>query len=174
MPTSAEYLVISASLRSKSVSRVMAEHLSATYTKLGAANQLLDLREFPLPLCDGEAAYGHANLPLLAAPLQAARVILLATPIYNYDANAAVKNLIELTGKIWENKIVGFLCAAGGPSSYMSVMALANSLMLDFRCLVIPRFVYAHGEDFVDGKPSAKLAGRIDQLAEESLTIRRG
>jgi FMN reductase len=38
------------------------------------------------------------------------------------------------------NKVVGFLCAAGGKSSYMSVMRLANSLMLDFRCLIIPHF----------------------------------
>ena len=46
--------------------------------------------------------------------IEAARVIIVATPIYNYDANAAAKNLVELTGSAWEDKTVGFLCAAGG------------------------------------------------------------
>ena len=32
-------------------------------------------------------------------------------------SNAAAKNLIELTGKAWEDKIVGFACAAGANSS---------------------------------------------------------
>ena len=58
--------------------------------------------------------------------------------------------MIELTGSSWEDKIVGFLCAAGGTTSYMSVMAYANSLMLDFRCVIIPRFVYATGNAFDD------------------------
>jgi NAD(P)H-dependent FMN reductase len=51
----------------------------------------------------------------------------------------------------WEDKIVGFLCAAGGEASYMSVMAYANSLMLDFRCVIIPRVVFATSEAF-DGE----------------------
>ena len=43
---------------------------------------------------------------------RAADAILLAVPIYNYDVNAAAKNLVEHTGSAWENKIVGFLAAA--------------------------------------------------------------
>ena len=44
-----------------------------------------------------------------------------------------------------------FLCAAGGPHSYMSVMGMANSMMLDFRTIVVPRFVYATGKAVTDG-----------------------
>ncbi len=172
-PALPEYLIISASLRSASLSRLMAETLRDAYTKLDVTNQLVDLREYVLPLCDGEAAYGHPHVTTLSAMIEAARVIVVATPIYNYDANAAAKNLIELTGSSWENKTVGFLCAAGGASSYMSVMGLANSLMLDFRCLIIPRFVYAKGDDFNAKKtPSSELAARIIALAEASLKIR--
>ena len=57
----------------------------------------------------------------------------------------------------------------------MSIMGLANSLMLDFRCLIIPRFVYAKGEDFGSKKePTAELAKRIHALAEASMKIRNG
>jgi NAD(P)H-dependent FMN reductase len=168
-----EYLVISASLRSASLSRMMADVLRAAYAKLGVTHQVVDLREFVLPLCDGETAYGHPHVTTLSGLIKSARVIVIATPIYNYDANATAKNLIELTGKAWENKTVGFLCAAGGSSSYMSIMGLANSLMLDFRCLVIPRFVYAKGDDFTPEKqPSANLAARIYELADAAIKIR--
>jgi FMN reductase len=55
----------------------------------------------------------------------------------------------------------------------MSIMGLANSLMLDFRCLIIPRFVYAKGDDFAaKAHPTADLAARIMQLAEASMKIR--
>jgi len=55
----------------------------------------------------------------------------------------------------------------------MSIMGLANSLMLDFRCLIIPRFVYAKGEDFALKKePTAELNQRIQALAEASMKIR--
>src|SRR5256714_12133895 len=75
----------------------------------------------------------------LTAAVENADGILIASPVYNYDVAAATKNMIELTGSAWEDKIVSFLCADGGHASYMSVMSYANSLMLDFRCVIIPR-----------------------------------
>src|SRR5262245_61062542 len=109
----------------------MAEEIVRDYAGLGAAATLLDLRDYPLPLCDAESAYDDPNVGPLTETIRAARVVIIATPVYNYDANAAAKNLVELTGEAWEDKVVGFLCAAGGQSSYMSVLGLANSLMLD-------------------------------------------
>jgi len=100
---------------------------------------------------------------------------MIATPVYNYDVSAAAKNMLELTGSAWEDKIVAFLCAAGGMSSYMSVMSFANSLMLDFRCLIIPRFVYATGDSFNDDKLiDTKVAKRIGQVAAELVRVTNG
>jgi FMN reductase len=91
----------------------------------------------------------------------------MAAPVYNFYLSAAAKNLIELTGRAWTDKLVGFLCAAGGKSSYMSVMNVANSLMLDFRCLIIPRFVYADGASFqADRITDSDLQRRIVELAD--------
>ena len=137
------------------------------------SSAFLDLRAFNLPLCDGEAAYGHPDVGKCAELISGARVIIAATPVYNFDACAALKNLIELTGDSWEDKVVGFLCAAGGSSSYMSVMGLANSLMLDFRCLIIPRFVYATRNDFAGDKvPTEEVKARVARLAQASLGTR--
>ncbi|MEQ1858538.1 MAG: NAD(P)H-dependent oxidoreductase [Chthoniobacteraceae bacterium] len=166
----AEYLVISTSLRPGSFSRQLGVELAREF---GASAEHVELSDFPLPLCDGETAYSDPNVEKLSAKISAARVILLATPIYNFDANAVAKNLIELTGSAWENKIVGFACAAGGTLSYMSIMALANSLMLDFRCVIIPRFVYATGDDFEgDRVPKPEIAKRITQLAAAARSLR--
>jgi FMN reductase len=173
MSDAAEYVIISSSLRAGSLSRALAETLAKQYAVLKARHRVIDLRDFVLPLCDGRDAYNHPHVATLSGLIGAARVVIVATPIYNYDANAAVKNLVELTGKAWENKVVGFLCAAGGGASYMSIMGLANSLMLDFRCLVIPRFVYAEGDDFTEqNAPLDGIRERVHALAEASLKIR--
>jgi NAD(P)H-dependent FMN reductase len=173
MEASSEYLIVSGSLRSKSRSRAMANFLSDCYSSVGITAQMVDLRELPLPFCDGESGYDHQSVATLSRAISAARVIIIATPIYNFDASAALKNLIELTGDSWEDKIVGFLCAAGGAMSYMSIMSFANSLMLDFRCLIIPRIVYATSQDFADGDLSSALVReRVRELAVASTRVR--
>jgi NAD(P)H-dependent FMN reductase len=173
MDTPAEYIVVSTSLREASLSRAMATELLAYYRESKVNSDLLDLREIKLPFCDAESAYDDPNVEACETVLSAARAIIVATPIYNFDVNAAAKNLVELTGDAWENKVVGFLCAAGGSSSYMSVMGLANSLMLDFRCVIIPRFVYATRQDFVNGIELRKeIRARVHELGEASQKIR--
>lgn len=162
-------LILSASLNPESNSRVLAQEAHLTLEQEGHSAQVLDLREHPLPLCDGDAAYGHPNVARVRDLVAAANAIIVATPIYNYDGTAALKNLIELTGRAWENKVVAFLCAAGGQSSYMSIMPLANSLMLDFRTIVVPRFVYATGDHFSGGKLSDPE--QIRRVAELARTV---
>jgi len=128
----------------------------------------LDIKDLELPLCDADKCYNMPAARKLNEAIESADGILIAAPVYNYDVAAAAKNMIELTGSSWEEKIVGFLCAAGGTSSYMAVMAYANSLMLDFRTVIIPRFVYATGDAF-DGDEIAdkKVVTRIERVADE-------
>ena len=150
----------------------MAEHARQTLESRGVDVAWLDLKELEMPLCDGGAAYAHPNAATAKGLVEAADAVLLATPVYNFDANAAAKNLIELTGRAWTGKVVGFLCAAGGQASYMSIMSLANSLMLDFRCFIVPRFVYALGDAFEGGDDIAEeIAARIDELAAETVRV---
>ena len=166
-------LVISCSLSPSSRSRLLANQAARVFETLGASVSLIDLRDHPLPMCDGEDCDPTMLAPLRRA-LEPADAVVMAVPIYNYDVNAAAKNLVELTGSAWESKTVGFLCAAGGHGSYMSVMSLANSLMLDFRCLIVPRFVYATGADFDDEKiQSTKITNRVQELCEETARIAR-
>jgi FMN reductase len=138
-------LVISPSLKPASRSRVLAREAHRVARDFGEAG-FLDLRDHPLPLADG-ATFNLPAVEALAAAIRGASAILLAAPVYNFDLNAAAKNLIEHTGKAWEDKVVGFLLAAGAQRSYMAAQSFAGSLALDFRSVVVPRFVYAVRED---------------------------
>jgi FMN reductase len=163
-----KYLVVSTSGNPDSNSRRMGRIAFAALQKAKVDCDWLDISELGLPLCDADACYTQPASLKLNAVIEVADVILVATPVYNYDVSAAAKNMVELTGSSWEDKIVGFLCAAGGMNSYMSVMAFANSLMLDFRCVIIPRFVYATGDAFDgDELKDKKVGQRIEELAAE-------
>ena len=165
-------LVIACSLDPNSRSAVLCASAAESLAQRGAKVEVLDLREIPLPMCDGAEAYGDDALPGLVRSIAEADAVLLGVPIYNYDVNAAAKNLIELTGRAaWTNQTVGFLCAAGGRGSYMSAMPLANSLMLDFRSVIVPRFVYATGDDFEGDQIQPGIAERIGLLADETLRL---
>ena len=161
-------LVISCSLHHDSRSARLAALAVDALRSLEVDPQQIDLRDHDLPLCDGLHTPTHPDAVMLAGKIRQSHAVILAVPVYNYYANAAAKNLIELTGKAWQDKVVAFLCAAGGHGSYMSVMALANSLMLDFHCLIVPRFVYATGHAFdEDLRPNEKILTRIGALCEQ-------
>jgi FMN reductase len=163
-----KYLVISTSGNPDSNSRRMARIAFSALEKAKVECTWLDISELGLPLCDADACYTQPAAQKVSKAIKAADGILMGTPVYNYDVSAAAKNLVELTGSSWEDKVVGFLCAAGGMSSYMSVMAFANSLMLDFRCVIIPRFVYATGRAFDgDDLKDKEVGERIEELAGE-------
>ena len=163
-----KYLVVSTSGNPDSNSRRMGQVAFAHLQKRKVDCAWLDIKDLELPLCDADKCYGIAGAKALHRAIEAADGILISAPVYNYDVAAAAKNMIELTGSSWEDKIVGFLCAAGGSTSYMAVMAYANSLMLDFRTVIIPRFVYATGDAF-DGDQitDKKDRARIEQVTDD-------
>ena len=155
----------------------MAKAALTELNNLGADAKLIDLRDHNIPFCDGTDAYDHADSIMIRKEIDEADGVILAVPIYNFDVNAAAKNLLEIAMRAWTHKVVGFLCAAGGQSSYMSVMGCANHLMLDFRCVIVPRFVYATGDDFGDDRrpamfvESEKVLERIKELAETTVRM---
>lgn len=156
------FLVISCSLNPNSRSRILARSAHARLLQAGVDADFVDLQDHALPFCDGDSCYDDPAVQDITRRIQDADGILLASPIYNYDLNAVAKNLLELSGSAWSEKVVGFLCAAGGRTSFMATMPFSNSLMLDFRCTVIPRFVYAtdaafRGDDITDEATQERL-----------------
>ncbi len=134
--------------------------------------RLIDLAETPLPPCDGHECYKDPAVNEISDAIKTADGILLAGPVYNYDFGSNAKNLIELTGQAWADKIVGIMCAAGSNVSYMAPMQIASSLMLDFRSLILPRFVFATGDQFQgDTVSDSDLENRIKGLVDRIVFI---
>ena len=113
----AKYLVVSASGNPDSNSRRMGRLAFDYLAKAKVDCEWLDLRELDLPLCDADACYAVAGAQKLTQAIQAADGIIVAAPVYNFDVSASAKNMIELAGSAWEDKVVGFLCAAGEMNS---------------------------------------------------------
>ncbi|TWU42318.1 NADPH-dependent FMN reductase [Novipirellula artificiosorum] len=166
------FVVLSASLHPDSRSRILAHACAEALRTSGREVTLFDLAVTPLPPCDGAAAYADENVQRLSSLIENADAIFVASPVYNFDLNAAAKNAVELTGQAWTGKIVSLMLAAGGQGSYMSAMGFANSLMLDFRCLIVPRFIYATGDAF-EGKSLADvdISNRIEVLVNETTKL---
>ena len=161
--------IIATSLNGDSKSQELARIFQK---KLGdVSSELVDLRDLDLPFSGTKEGWESADAAKLKEAVERASHVVFAVPIYCYDVNAAAKNVIELIGRSFTKKVVGFICSAGGDSSYMSVMGFANHLMLDFRSVIAPRFVYATGESWdSDGNlkedVQQRVAGLVDDLSE--------
>jgi NAD(P)H-dependent FMN reductase len=163
-------LIVSTALRAGSKTRVVADGLRDACAAAGAVASVLDLATTPMPLCDGAACYQDAGVIAATAQVRAARAVVLCFPVYNHQANAAAKNFVEVTNAGWDGKVVGLVANGGTDRSYLAPLSTANSLMVDHRCLVVPRFVFVTPGNFeANGRLPAggEIALRLGELARE-------
>ena len=80
-------------------------------------------------------------------------------------------NIEEETRQVLKN-LMAVVEAAGGKSSYMSPISYMNSLMLDYRSIIIPRFVYTDGSGFDDENNIIDpIKERIKELVDFSILL---
>lgn len=131
---------------------------------------VVDLATTPLPMCDGGACYQDFAATAATEKVRGATAVILCFPVYNHQANAAAKNFVEVTNDGWDGKVVGLVANGGTDRSYLAPLSLANSLMVDHRCVVVPRFVFVTPQNFAsDGTlpGGGEIAGRLTELARE-------
>lgn len=163
-------LIVSTALRAGSKTRSVADALGAGCEAIGFPATVLDLATTPLPLCDGATCYQDAGVVAATAQVKAARAVVLCFPVYNHQANAAAKNFLEVTNAGWDGKVVGLVANGGTDRSYLAPLSMANSLMVDHRCLVVPRFVFVTPANFETAgrlAPDGEIALRLRDLARE-------
>lgn len=165
--------IIATSLNADSKSQQLAQKFKGILEASGVSVDLFDLREMNIPFSG--TAEGWSSPPDVVAlqkAVEASSHIIFAVPIYCYDVNSAAKNIIELIGRSFTKKIVGFICSAGGGGSYMSVMGFANHLMLDFRSVIVPRFLYVPSSEWnEDGSLNPEIEQRLTQLQTDMAEI---
>lgn len=167
-------LVISSSLGSSSKSRIMAKYVQEKLQSAGHTTSYIDLRELPLPLCDGESVYENPNVVQISQQITDADGVVIAVPIYNFNVAASSKNLLEVTGYALRNKLVGVISASGGPRGYLGMMPFVNSILVDFGAWIVPRFVSGLGTSFSDNEiHDQELISRLNEFVATMLTFTR-
>ena len=110
----AHVVAICGSLRDESHTRKALAHALDAAERAGATTDLLDLREWDLPVYDAD--HGDVgDAPEFTRRVREADAILLGTPMYHGSYSAPLKNALDYCGfDEFEDKTVGLLAVAGG------------------------------------------------------------
>lgn len=137
-------LAISGSLRRDSYNRKALRIATQIAEDLGAEIAEADLKELALPIYDGdiEAAGFPESVLKLKAMVEAADVLLIATPEYNFSVPAALKNALEWLSRGDEEadgKVAAIFGAATGGMGTVRAQLHLRQVLLDLNVLVLPK-----------------------------------
>ncbi|NJK61476.1 MAG: NAD(P)H-dependent oxidoreductase [Synechococcaceae cyanobacterium SM2_3_1] len=118
-PDAVKIVGIGGSLRENSHSYRALELAIERVAKLGAAVQILDLRQMTLPFCQGSGDYeDYPDVARLRETVKAADGLILATPEYHGSVSGVLKNALDLMSfEHLEGKVVGAISVLGGKSN---------------------------------------------------------
>lgn len=107
-------VAVCGSLRDDSYTRLALGHALAAAREAGAETELLDLREYDLPVYDPDTE-NTADAEELMGEIREADSVLLGTPVYHGTISAALKNALDYCGfDEFEDTTTGLLAVAGG------------------------------------------------------------
>ncbi|MFB6205460.1 MAG: NADPH-dependent FMN reductase [Haloglomus sp.] len=105
---------IAGSLRDHSYTRLSVERALREADRRGATTELLDLREFDLPVYDADEDE-PGDAAALTAAVRRADSVILGTPSYHGSYSSVLKTALDYCGfDEFEDTTVGLLCVAGG------------------------------------------------------------
>jgi len=143
-------LAFSGSTRSASINkRVLAIAADAAHAQ-GAEVTVIDLRDFPLPIYDGdleEAEGVPENAMRLKDLFKANRGLLIATPEYNTSISGVLKNAIDWVTRpvageaflaCFNGKVAALLSASQGPMGGIRAQAHLRQMLGGIGVTVIP------------------------------------
>ena len=155
-------VAVCGSLREESRSRLALNHALGGVANAGGTGELLDLREFDLPVFDADAR-DPGDAPELTRRVREADAVLLGTPMYHGSYSSVLKNALDHCGfEEFEDKTVGLLAVAGGS---FPVTALEH---LRSVCRALNAWVLPHQAAI----PDAGSAFDAGEFVDESLERR--
>ncbi|WP_121744448.1 NADPH-dependent FMN reductase [Natronorubrum halophilum] len=154
------------SLRDESTTRSALERTLEAADRAGASTELLDLREFELPIFDADRDREDAgDAAELAARVRAADAIILGSPMYHGSYASPLKTALDYCGfDEFGDKTVGLLGVSGGAFPVTTLEHL-RSVCRSLNAWVIPHeaavpnshSVFEEGA-FVDQKLEERVA----------------
>jgi FMN reductase len=108
----------------------------------GAATQLVDLSEYDLPLCSGDAAdmyRGSPGVRRLRQIVSEADAVILATPTYHGTLSGVLKNALDLMStREFEGKVVGLIGVSGDRMGGANTLETMRTIGRTLHAWVIP------------------------------------
>lgn len=145
------FLAFAGSLRAASLNKKLVRIAADVATAAGARVTTIDLRDFPLPIYDGdlEAAEGlPANARRLKDLFIEHQGLLIACPEYNSSITAVLKNTIDWVSrqdgaesgtKPYEGKVAALFSASPGNFAALRSMEATRSILIQLGVLVVPQ-----------------------------------
>lgn len=170
-------LVFAGSLRTASLNKKLARLAAAEAAAAGAEVTHIDLRDYPLPIYDGDIE-ANEGLPANARKLKdlfiAHQGAVIASPEYNAGITAVLKNTIDWvsrqhgseSGRVpFEGKVVGLCGATPGLMATIRSMDMTRHVLMQVGCLVLPNRVgVPRANDAFDEAGQLRDAGQAAML----------
>lgn len=145
MPTPPRILAFSGSARRESLNRKLLAAVVARARSEGGDVTVVDLRELALPMYDGDLEDAEGMPPgaqRFVELITRHHALLIATPEYNSQMPALLKNAIDWATRADENPLKGKVAAviSASPGNFGAIrsMTLARALLIHLGCHVIP------------------------------------
>jgi chromate reductase, NAD(P)H dehydrogenase (quinone) len=179
VPTS-KILAFAGSLRTDSFNKKLVQIAVAGARAAGAEVTLIDLRDFPMPVYDGdiEAAQGlPENARKLKELFLAHHGLLLSCPEYNSSITAVLKNTIDWVSRplpgeaslaAFDGKVAALMAASPGSLGGLRGLVHVRSILGNIKVIVLPDQVAVMKADQAFA-PDGKLKDDKQQAAVEAL-----
>jgi FMN reductase len=138
--------------------------------ELGVSGSNADLAALP-----ADALLGRARdraLDRVVADVEAAQVVLVATPVYRASYSGLLKVFLDqLAEGALAGKVAVPIASGGGPSHLLAIDHGLRPLLTSLGATVVAAGVYATPEGFTGGVPGAALLDRIDRAVTEAVSL---
>ncbi|MBY0549632.1 MAG: NAD(P)H-dependent oxidoreductase [Candidatus Obscuribacterales bacterium] len=150
MATVPKILCFAGSLRKDSLNKRLVKIAMAGARKAGAEVTFIDLRDYPLPVYDGDMEEEQGipeNAKKLKTLLKEHQGLLIASPEYNSSISGALKNAIDWASRkgpdekpleCYTGKVAGIMAASPGALGGLRGLASVRSILQNIGVLVVP------------------------------------
>jgi NAD(P)H-dependent FMN reductase len=179
-------LAFAGSTRTESFNKKTVRIAAEGARQAGGQVTLIDLRDFPLPLYDGdlETREFPENAKKLIAMISSHDALLIASPEYNSMITPLLKNTIDWCTRDDDNpftgKVAAIISASPGAFGAVRSLKLAQQLLLHLGCHVVPgQNALAHADKafdaagkLTDARAEKSMRALVGQLVETAKRLR--
>lgn len=163
-------VAIAGSPSAASKSRQLLSHAVRRLVHEGVSTVTVDLAELPADDLLGRASSAQTKMALAA--VEAAQVLVVATPVYRASYSGLLKTFFDLLPpNALGGKVAIAVASGGGPGHQLVLDHALRPLLQSVGALVVATGVYATDSQFGADGPEASLIERLDRAVLEALAL---